>query len=39
MRKPFHPAVEPETHHIIDRLSHVLVPPVEVGLLRQEVVE
>src|SRR6185295_16376761 len=32
-------AVEPETHDVVDGAADLFVPPVEVGLLRQEVME
>ena len=34
-----HPPVEPEGHDVVEGLAHLLVPPVEVGLLDQVVVE
>src|SRR5207248_6572837 len=30
-------AIEPEAHHIVDRATDILVPPVQVRLLRQKV--
>ena len=33
------PAVEPEAQDLVERLAHLLAPPVEVGLGRQEVVQ
>ena len=33
------PAVEPEAQDLVERLPHLLAPPVQVGLRRQEVVQ
>ena len=34
-----HPALEPEAQHVVERLADLRVPPVEVRLRREEVVE
>ena len=39
MRKPATPAVAPEAHDLVELAAHVLVPPVEVRLLGQVVVQ
>ena len=37
--EPVHSPVEPEAHHVVDGATDVLVPPVEVWLLGQEVMQ
>ena len=39
MRKPAHAAVEPEAKDAVELVADVRVPPVEVGLLRRELVQ
>ena len=33
------PALEPEAQDVVERVAHLVVPPVQVGLARQEVVQ
>ena len=37
--EPAHAAVEPEAKDVVELVADVRVPPVEVGLLRRELVE
>ena len=37
--EPVDAAIEPKAHHVVDRGADVFVPPVEIGLLRQEMVQ
>ena len=38
MRKPGDAAVEPEAQDLVERVAHLVVPPVQIGLRRQELV-